>query len=63
MNKTSVYLPPRLKGALAARAVATGRSEAEVIRAALETEVWAVERARRWAGSAPAAQPRHRASG
>ncbi len=40
MRKTSVYLPPRLKEALAARAAATGRSEAEVIRAALETEVW-----------------------
>jgi precorrin-2/cobalt-factor-2 C20-methyltransferase len=40
MHKTSVYLPPRLKEALAARAAATGRSEAEVIRAALETEVW-----------------------
>jgi precorrin-2/cobalt-factor-2 C20-methyltransferase len=37
--KTSVYLPPRLKEALAARAAATGRSEAEVIRAALEAEV------------------------
>jgi len=40
MQKTSVYLPPRLKEALAARAAATGRSEAEVIRAALEAEVW-----------------------
>lgn len=39
MQKTSVYLPPRLKEALAARAAATGRSEAEVIRAALEAEV------------------------
>ena len=39
MQKTSVYLPPRLKAALAARAAATGRSEAEVIRAALEAEV------------------------
>src|SRR5258707_10973595 len=36
MRKTSVYLSPRLKAALAARAAATGRSEAEVIRAALE---------------------------
>jgi precorrin-2/cobalt-factor-2 C20-methyltransferase len=43
MKKTSVYLPPRLKDALAARAAATGRSEAEVIRAALETEVWSAE--------------------
>ena len=40
MRKTSVYLPARLKEALAARAAATGRSEAEVIRAALEAEVW-----------------------
>ena len=40
MQKTSVYLPARLKEALAARAAATGRSEAEVIRAALEAEVW-----------------------
>src|SRR5258706_3440406 len=39
MRKTSVYLSPRLKAALAARAAATGRSEAEVIRAALEAEV------------------------
>ncbi|MDQ1517103.1 MAG: precorrin-2/cobalt-factor-2 C20-methyltransferase [Actinomycetota bacterium] len=39
MRKTSVYLSPRLKAALAARARATGRSEAEVIRAALEAEV------------------------
>jgi precorrin-2/cobalt-factor-2 C20-methyltransferase len=43
MQKTSVYLPPRLKAALAARAAATGRSEAEVIRAALEAEVWSDE--------------------
>ena len=41
MRKTSVYLSPRLKEALAVRAAATGRSEAEVIRAALEAEVWA----------------------
>src|SRR4051794_34090122 len=39
MRKTSVYLSSRLKDALAARARATGRSEAEVIRAALEAEV------------------------
>ena len=44
MHKTSVYLPPRLKEALAARAEATGRSEAEVIRAALEAEVRSVSR-------------------
>lgn len=51
MQKTSVYLSPRLKQALAARAVATGRSEAEVIRAALEAEVRADERAGSPAGS------------
>ena len=39
MRKTSVSLPGRLKEAVAARAAATGRSEADVIRAALETEV------------------------
>ncbi len=39
MRKTSVYLPDRLKEALAARSAATGRSEAEVIRAAVEAEV------------------------
>jgi len=39
MRKTSVYLPEGLKEALAARAAATGRSEAEVIRAAIEGEV------------------------
>jgi precorrin-2/cobalt-factor-2 C20-methyltransferase len=43
MRKTSVYLPAHLKEALAARAVATGRSEAEVIRAALEVEVRSTE--------------------
>ena len=36
MRKSSVYLPDRLKAQLAARARATGRSEAELIRAALE---------------------------
>jgi precorrin-2/cobalt-factor-2 C20-methyltransferase len=35
MRKSSLYLPDRLKAALAARAEATGRSEAEIIRAAL----------------------------
>lgn len=54
MRKTSVYLPERLKDALAARAAATGRSEAEVIRAALEAEVRA-ESDRRTAGDAPVA--------
>jgi precorrin-2/cobalt-factor-2 C20-methyltransferase len=39
MRKTSVYLPDHLKRALAARAAATGRSEAEVLRAAVEAEV------------------------
>jgi precorrin-2/cobalt-factor-2 C20-methyltransferase len=39
MRKTSVYLSTNLKDALTARAAATGRSEAEVIRAALEAEV------------------------
>jgi len=39
MRKTSVYLPEGLKEALAARAAATGRSEADVIRAAIEVEV------------------------
>ncbi|MEW6155351.1 MAG: precorrin-2 C(20)-methyltransferase [Actinomycetota bacterium] len=39
MRKTSVYLPDHLKRALALRAAATGRSEAEVIRAAVEAEV------------------------
>lgn len=39
MRKTSVYLPDRLKAALAAHAETTGRSEAEVIRAAIEAEV------------------------
>ena len=43
MQKTSVYLSPRLKQALQARAAATGRSEAEVIRAALEAEVRATD--------------------
>jgi precorrin-2/cobalt-factor-2 C20-methyltransferase len=43
MRKTSVYLPAHLKEALAARAVATGRSEAEVIRAALDAEVRSTE--------------------
>lgn len=36
MLKTSLYLPERTKKALAARAAATHRSEAEVVRAALE---------------------------
>ena len=43
MRKTSVYLPAALKDALAARAAATGQSEAEIIRAALEVEVRSTE--------------------
>jgi precorrin-2/cobalt-factor-2 C20-methyltransferase len=39
MRKTSVYLPDHLKRALTARATATRRSEAEVVRAAIESEV------------------------
>lgn len=39
MRKTSVYLPEHLKRALSARATATGRSEADVIRAAVAAEV------------------------
>ncbi|HEV7761451.1 MAG TPA: precorrin-2 C(20)-methyltransferase [Acidimicrobiales bacterium] len=39
MRKTSVYLPDHLKRALSARATATRRSEAEVVRAAVEAEV------------------------
>ena len=37
MRKSSLYLPDRLKAALAARAEATGRSEAALIREAIET--------------------------
>ncbi len=36
MRKSSLYLPDRLKAGLRARAESTGRSEAEVIRAAIE---------------------------
>lgn len=36
MRKTSIYLPERLKAALAARAATTGRSEAELVRAGIE---------------------------
>jgi precorrin-2/cobalt-factor-2 C20-methyltransferase len=39
MQKTSVYLPEQLKRALTDRARTTGRSEAEVLRAAVEAEV------------------------
>ncbi|HEY8546141.1 MAG TPA: precorrin-2 C(20)-methyltransferase [Acidimicrobiales bacterium] len=41
MRKTSVYLPDHLKRALSARAAATRRSEAEVLRSAIELEVLA----------------------
>lgn len=39
VRKTSVYLPDQLKRELTARAAATRRSEAEVLRAAIELEV------------------------
>ena len=39
MRKTSIYLPDRLKRALEDFAAASGRSEAEVIRSAVEAEV------------------------
>jgi precorrin-2/cobalt-factor-2 C20-methyltransferase len=39
VRKTSVYLPEQLKRALAERAASTGRSEAEVLRAAVEEAV------------------------
>lgn len=39
MRKTSLYLPDHLKRALERRAEATGRSEAEVVRAAIEAEM------------------------
>lgn len=39
MRKSSLYLPDRLKASLAARAAATGRSEAELIRGALEASL------------------------
>jgi precorrin-2/cobalt-factor-2 C20-methyltransferase len=39
VRKTSVYLPDQLKRALAERAAATGRSEAEVLRGAVEEAV------------------------
>lgn len=39
MHKSSLYLPDRLKAGLAARARATGRSEAEVVRAAIEADL------------------------
>ena len=39
VRKTSLYLPDHLKRALERRAETTGRSEAEVVRAAIEAEV------------------------
>lgn len=53
LHKSSVYLPDHLKRALAARAAATGRSEAQVLRDAVEAEVAPV---RKTAGS-PALDP------
>jgi hypothetical protein len=46
MNKTTVYLPEELKGALTQLSVATGRSEAELIREALTTLIEGPERPR-----------------
>src|SRR5579884_3960955 len=58
MRKTSVYLPARLKEALAARAAASGWSEAEVLRAALEADLRAAAAAPgRAAGPAASAAP------
>lgn len=51
MRKSSLYLPDRLKAGLAARAEVTGRSEAELIRDALEVALAAEP-------AAPAAPPR-----
>jgi hypothetical protein len=39
VRKSSLYLPDRLKAALAGRAAATGRSEAELIREAIEASL------------------------
>lgn len=39
MRKSSLYMPDRLKAALTARASASGRSEAEIIREAIEVAV------------------------
>lgn len=57
MRKTSVYLPEQLKRALAARAGATGRSEAEILRAALEAEVRVDPRSEPMARAADPAVP------
>ena len=45
MRKSSLYLPDRLKAGLSARAVATGRSEAELIREAIEAALAAAAEA------------------
>lgn len=58
MRKTSVYLPDHLKRELAAHAAATGRSEADVVRAAVAAEVSAVEGASAGADSAVVDPPR-----
>ncbi|MHB8669109.1 MAG: precorrin-2 C(20)-methyltransferase [Acidimicrobiales bacterium] len=55
MRKTSVYLPDHLKRALSERAVSTGRSEAQVLRAAVEAEVSSAPRANRTTVDAPVA--------
>ena len=47
MRKSSLYLPDRLKAALEARAAETGTSEAELIRASLETSLSAATNAGR----------------
>lgn len=51
MRKTSVYLPDHLKRALALRAAESGRSEAEVLRTAVEATV------REGAGAVPSGRP------
>lgn len=51
--KTSVYLPDHLKRALSERAHSTGRSEAQVLRAAVEVEVAASARTARTTLDAP----------
>lgn len=46
VNKTTVYLPEDLKQALRRMAAASGRSEAELIREAIATQVRSSERPR-----------------
>lgn len=43
MKKTTVYLPDDLKAALERAAVAQGRSEAELIRQAVQELTWELE--------------------